>query len=401
MSRDRYGVMFQRAAKEAALASRSGMPSPRMAAPKSRLAEQQSFGDHRLRGLSANSLSGFRPEVSLSSLDRDMGKLRHDVMHPDPYNEQARSEREIGHRMPLPYSSPTAMAGTLPMPASNYESQYENLHSSRASVMAPSVSGRRETMSGTYGAITPQANPWSARDRFGFGRMGSRGGGGYSEEWDARPTMQRRSGKWTTTSKAAQTVDPRWPFLHLVAKGDTTNGGNAYDGNALIRVQAGLHDTGGAQATREFWLGGGFTAQFDLNGWDQATIEVLDILVGTNVQFAWVTSGMQGGPRNLYLPQRVSTGGAAVPVPEGADSLIIEDPALGIAGTTFRLAWITQGASFPGDVVMTVDVDDGFSGSNNQYGQELQVLGTAVDFVGLAGGGPDFDVDIVWVMRSI
>ena len=347
--------------------------------------------DARLRGVSPLGLSGARPGASRA--DRS-----YKVTHGDPYDEVARKEAEIGRRMPLPYQSASALAGTLPMNKQRYQTQYEDLHNEHAVYAAPTVAGRRMTAVGTYGADQAQTIPWTARDRFGYGRLGARGGGGYDETWDARNARERRSGRLTDTTRFSQAVDHRYPFLFIVARGEAVPGvGDLVNGNARIRVTAGLSETGGAEVIREVWLGGGLTARFDMQGWDQVTIQVLDLLDGTNVQFAWVTNGLQSANAqgSLYLPQRVTRGAGAQPVPEGAYAVVVEDPSLAVPGTTVDLVWTTFGAAFPGDVTMSVEVDDGASGTTNQFGQPLPVLGTAITFVG-AG-----TLDVVWFLRSI
>jgi hypothetical protein len=351
--------------------------------------------DARLRGLPQAGLSGMRVGGLTGGGRR--GDHAYAVTHSDPYEEVARKEAELGRRMPLPYQAPSALAGQLPMSNDRYQSQYEHLHSEHAVYAAPAVSGRRMTQAGTFGMDQAQVIPWTARDKFGYGRIGARGGGGYDEWWDARNARERRSGRLSDTTRFSQAVDHRFPFLHLVARGVVTVPERTIDGNARVRVTAGLSETGGAEAIREFWIGGGLTARFDMQGWDQVTIEVLDLVDGTNVQFAWVTNGLQASDSQgtLYLPQRVARGGVGIPVPEGAYAIVIEDPALALPGTVVPVTWTTVGAALPGNVTFSVDVDDGASGTTNQFGQRLPVLGTTVDFGGVG------TLDVVWFLNSI
>jgi hypothetical protein len=351
--------------------------------------------DARLRGLPQAGLSGSRHGSGTampSASDR-----RFAITHTDPYEEVARKEAELGRRMPLPYQAPSALAGHLPMPDDRYQSQYESLHNDHSIYASHQVAGRRMTQYGSFGSDQAQVIPWNARDRFGYGRIGARGGGGYDEIWDARNARERRSGRLSDPTRFSQAVDHRYPFLHIVARGVNETPEATYEGNAHMRVTAGLSETGGAELTREFWLGGGLTARFDLQGWDQVTIEVINLLDNTNVQFAWVTNGLQSSdPQGtLYLPQQVDRGSPFIPVPEGAYAVVIEDPALAVPGTVLSVTWRTAGAALPGDVNVTVDVDDGTTGTNNQFGQPLNVLGTVVDFGGVG------TLDLVWLLNSI
>jgi hypothetical protein len=348
-----------------------------------------SYTDARLRGLSMRTSSGAR---SSSESGYDFSARAYQVTHEDPYEEQARREQELGRRMPAPYQAASALAGTLPFGQSPayYKSQYEDLHSDASVWPAASEAGRRMTQSGTFGSNEFEPDMWDARARAGFGRSGSRGPG-FDEEWDARGGRERRSGRVTAVGLFSQKVDPRWPFLYLAAKGDVTSGGNAYSGNAFLRVEAGLSETGGAEQVRDFYLGGGMTAQFDLHGWDTATIRVTRILAGTWVEFAWVTNGIRTDT-TLFYPQTFVPAAGAVQVPQGAYALYIEDPTPAVPATITNVTWITQGAGVGGaDLSFLVEVGD--TNTNNQYGQPLPTLGTAVQISAA--------VDAVWALRGI
>lgn len=348
--------------------------------------------DPRLRGISLQNqaASGSRSHGP----GYDIAAARFRMSRGDPYEELARRELEIGRRQPLPYAAPSALAGTLPMSPEYYQSQYEDLHNTHATVNSGSMAGRRTTAWGTLGEVTPQSIPFSARDQFGAKAGGGRGGPGLAPEWDLGNNRERRSGRMTSPTRFSQRVDPRYPFLHLVALGVTSSGGLNYDGNAHMRVRAGNFDTGGAQLTREFFLGGR-AARFDVNGFDQCEITIIDLLDNTNVQFMWVTNGLQVGDPFLIFPQRI-TAGVSIPVPEGAQYLILEDPALGVPATTADVVWTTALAG-PGTVPITIEVDDGSSGSANQFGRRLGVYGTTVTIT--SGAVAAFDV--VWLLEPI
>jgi hypothetical protein len=298
--------------------------------------------------------------------------------------------------MPAPYQTPSALAGALPFgqDPSYYASQYEDLHSDASVWPAASEAGRRMTQSGTFGSNEFEPDMWDARARAGFGRSGSRGPG-FDEAWDTSGSRERRSGRVSEIGVFSQKVDPRWPFLYLAAKGVAVSGGNTYLGNAFLRVVAGLSETGGAEQVRFFYLGGGMTAQFDLQGWDAVTVRVISLLANTFVEFGWVTNGIRT-ETTLYYPQRFVPGAGAVAVPQGAYALYVEDPTPGAGPTITDVTWWTQGAGTGGaDLSFLVEVGD--VSTLNQYGQPLPTLGTSVQIA--APGG--VSVDAVWALRGI
>jgi hypothetical protein len=309
-----------------------------------------------------------------------MASLRYQVGHEDPYAQIARRETEIGRRMPLPYQAASALAASPVAPELRYPvPAYEDAHGAQALFSSGSVSGRRETLEGLVGK-EGGLDTWDTRQKFGYGRLQSRSG--YSEEWDNAANRERRSGKLFNIETQTQAVDPRWPYLYLRATGAVAAAGVNYVGNAQVLLTAGMYDTGGAEAQREFWLGGGFTGSFDFQGWDQVTIDVLSILSGTRVEFAWVTNGVQAGDRSLYLP---GTFAAAVsqPVPEGAYQIVVEDP-----GAPVTLSWFTAAGVTISQVVGSVP------GVNYLlFGQQIPVLGTSLAI--------SVACDMVWIERPI
>lgn len=352
-----------------------------------------------MSGMRGGGMPGGQAGQGQGSGGYDLAAQRYMVTHEDPYAEMARRETEIGRRMPRPYQAASAMAGQM-LPPERGESQYTEIYDATAAYNSANYSGQHSTQWGTIGRPDVRPAYWDARQQ--FGAMGSRSRDGFSDEWDARAGRERRSGRLDgNMSTMSQRIDPRFPYLRLRAYGATTDGGNAYNGNAQVRVTAGLSETGGAQPSRLFWLGGGFNGEFDLQGFEQCTVEVVDILAGTWVEFAWATNGMQSGSKDLFLPQRITPAVGGMSVPEGAYQVIVEDPTPGVAGSIVTIAWTTANAAGGGvDLVFTQTVSDNSLPvvTGSYFGQRLDVLGTNVAWT-LPGGIAS--VDVVWILRTI
>lgn len=342
------------------------------------------FVDHRLRGLDPN-------QVSMRGAGGyDMSAQRYAVTQGDPYEQEAQRQRDLGQRMPLPYQFPSALAGMPSLTGVRPEDQnnYADMHSDAASNPAASVAGQRETQWGTFGARTDTAGgAWfDARHRFGYGQMGSRDTG-YSDEWDSPLARERTAGRLTVVGSFDQEVMPHRPYLHLRAAGSSTQPEGVYNGNALVRVTAGNFEHGGAQV-REFWIGGGLVAAFDLKGWDNVRVEVLELMTDTFVEFAWSTEGLQGyGNDTLYRPQTYTTAGTSSPIPEGAYAISIEEPA---GGGPVTLEWIGQ---INGAVFTFTQLVDAATVSQLYFGQMIPVLAPTFRI--------DTSADIVWYLRPI
>jgi len=335
------------------------------------------FVDPRLRGLDLEGGSGDA---------YDMTAARYNVITPDPYAAEAQRQRDLGQRMPLPYQFPTALAGTFLAGVSPAESgHYADMHSSAAVNPAGSVSGQRQTQWGTYGASTDTAGgPWfDARKRFGYGQMGSRDTG-FSEEWDTSLSRERTAGRLTSVTTFDQEVMRDRPYLHLRAGGTSVQAEGTYDGNALIRVTAGNFEHGGTQI-REFMVGGGMVAAFNLEGWDNVRIEVLELMTDTFVEFAWSTQGLHGPNRTLFFPDSYVSSALTSPVPQGAYAIAIEDP-----GFPVVLVWSSQRGGAVRTFTQTVS---GPAASNLYFGQWIPVIGTSFRI--------DRSVDISWELRPI
>lgn len=349
------------------------------------------FTDHRLRGLdlgSGGAGGGY-----------DLAARRYAVGRADPHDLVSRRELEIGRRRPLPYDAPSALAGMPSITGQDPRSAniYTDLHSNYAAVPSASVAGQRQTQAGTFGARTDTAGGawWPARKRFGYGQMGSRDTG-YSEEWDTSANRERRSGRVTQVGAFSQKVDGNWPWLRLTARGEATLAEGTYSGMALVRITAGLSQGGGEEQSRLFWIGGGLVASFDLKGWDQVKVEVVEIVAGTFVGFAWTTEALPGDNSSLYLPETYVASALVSPTPEGAYAVTIENPAEAVPGTTVTLRWVGRFGGAPFTFTQLVSDNSPVVGSTRPYvyfGEPIPVLGPTFRI--------DTNVDMVWWERTI
>ena len=352
------------------------------------------YTDHRLRGLDlgASGASG------APGGGYDLAARRYAVGHTNPYDEVAQREQEIGRRTPLPYQAPSALAGMPsvtgqdPRAANNYV----DLHSNYAAVPAASIGGQRQTQSGTFGARTDTAGGawYDARKRLGYGESGSRGTG-YSAEFDSGAGRERRSGRVTQVGAFSQDIDPQWPWLRLTARGSATLAEGSYSGMSLVRITAGLHEGGGEEQTRLFWIGGGLVASFDLAGWDNVKVEVIEMVTGTFVCFAWTSEALPGDNSSLYLPETYVASALVAPSPEGAYAVTIENPAPGVPGTTVTLRWVGRLAGVPFTFTQLVSDNSVVAGTRPYvyFGEPIPVLGPSFRI--------DTDVDMVWWERTI
>ncbi len=346
------------------------------------------YVDNRLRGLSASEIA----PVGAAGGGYDINAARHAVTQGDPYEQEARRQRDLGQRMPLPYQFPTALAGMPSLMGVPIEqtAQYEDMHSDTAANPSGAVAGQRQTHWGTFGARTDdQGGPWyDARKRFGYGQMGSRDAG-YSDEWDTPLARERTAGRLTQAGSFDQEIMSHRPYLHLRARGASTQVEGAYEGNALIRITAGNFEHGGTQQ-RTFWIGGGMVGTFDLQGWDNVRIEVLELMADTFMEFAWSAAGLAGDNRTLYFPQVYTTSALTSPVPEGAYAISIENPTPAVPGTTVTLFWTGQ----IGGAVFTFSQLVGDPATSQLYfGQWVPVLAPTFRI--------DTSVDVVWELRPI
>lgn len=308
----------------------------RVAGAMGRRGAKREISDPRLRGLSPTDIVASRGPV-------DMVNAKDTVMNDDPRTIAYRRARETGKRLPLQYEAPSALAGRPSLVGTSLEDQriYAPVHPDAAVWHGAQNAGWRTTQSGLVGSLADEQWGWDTRKRFGYGPMGSRDG--FSDQWDTTTALERTAGSLTATGVFDQKVDPERPYLQLRATGRSVQAEGTYDGNAVMRVTASNYENGSARMVREFWLGGGMVASFNLKGWNVVKIRIQEILADTEVQFAWTIRGLHGDDRTLYLPRRWTAADAAAgltqAVPEGAYAVMIENPIPAVTGTTVTLTW--------------------------------------------------------------
>lgn len=344
---------------------------------------QDQINDPRLRGLKVGRDGRQDPY--------DVSAARYSVMQGDRYEQQARREMDMGHRLPLPYQAPSALAG---MPSvtgvrPQDEAHFDNLNPGYAVHTAGSIAGRRQTQEGGFGQMRQEmGGPWfDARKRFGYGPSQSRGTG-FDERWDVQQGEERTAGRLERVQKFDQEVMPGRPYLHIRAGGQTTvPGEGTYDGNAIITITAGNFRNGGEQI-RRFWVGGGIVACFDLKGWESINFNLEELLDGTFVEFAWTDRGLAGPDRSLLLPAQYTTSLTTSPVPQGAYAVTIDDPGV----SPVALEWVGRA---PGNVVWTAvdQVDTAPSGASLYFGQRIDVKAPTFRL--------DTNADLLWWLRPI
>jgi hypothetical protein len=353
----------------------------------------QPYSDPRLRGLSGGSVALHTAAGASQQAAASRSERAYSVMNPDPYAAAAIRDQELGHRLPIQYQAPSSLAGRPSLTGHRPSSGYENMYPDHSVFDSRSVAGQRQTQWGTSG--TPMSDPynWDARRQFGYGDMRSRDG--YSQDWDTPANKERTAGRLSTTGSFDQAINPARPYLQLRARGDSTQAEGSFSGNALIRVTAGNFENGQGSQVREFWLGGGLVAAFDLMNWNNVRINILEIMDDTWVEFAWTSEGLHGGDRDLYKPEHYVASADVAAVPEGAYAVIIENPVPAVAGTTIDINWVGYigGAAF----TFTEQVSDNSAVAAPRpyayFANPVRVKAPAFR-IGTT-------VDLVWVLRPI
>ena len=143
-------------------------------------------------------------------------------------------------------------------------------------------------------------------------QMGGGRGVGVDPRWDMGPSNRMISGVLPLGGQWSQRVFNDRPCLRLTATG----------GDARVSVRAGISQ-GGGETTRAFVLGGGFTATFNLAGFESAHVQIFLQEPAATTQFMWCTEAMSAGDQTLYNPVRIVAGAAAQAVPQGAYAIIL------------------------------------------------------------------------------
>ena len=328
----------------------------------------------------------------------------------DPYEQVARQQEEMGRRMPSSFDTPSAQQGrrSLTGKLPGGDRIHQDLGNGRSVYNSGSIAGRHETYSGSFGS---EADPyqWDARHRFGYGQTGSRGAG-FSDRWDMAQAKERTAGRMTKKGRFDQAVRNDRPYLQLRARATNQNGPvveaeGSYEGNAVVRLTAGNFEDGQGIQERTFWIGGGLVAVFDLGGWNNVNLNITELLEGTFVEFAWTREGLAGGNRDLYFPETYTSELTSSPVPEGAHSILVENPSPAVSGTTILIQWIGQvgGSVFTFTEWISDNSAVAFPRPYTFFGDPITVKAPTYR-IAAVGGAPATmgdTVDVVWVLRPI
>lgn len=382
--------------------------TPDMFGPEERFGLVHSAGSRGVRPSSSSGL-GHGGELERSASGSASGH-RYGVMAGDPYEQVARDQQDMGRRLPSSFDTPSAQAGrqSLSGKLPAQDRVYEDLRNDRSVYNAGSIAGMHESFAGSYGSMGSDPYNWDARHRFGYGPMQSRGVG-YSDRWDTAQGKERTAGKLTQTGKFDQAVQFERPYLQLRARSTPQAGvvqpEGTYEGNALVRLTAGNFQDGQGVQRRTFWIGGGLVAAFDLQGWNNVNLNLIELMDDTFVEFAWTREGLHGESRALYFPQTYTTGATSSPVPEGAYALLIENPVPAVSGTTVTLEWTGQvgGAVFTFSQMVSDNSVVAFPRPYWFFGIQIPAMAPTFRISPTAGAPATMGatIDIVWLLRPI
>lgn len=382
--------------------------TPDMFGPEERFGLVHSSGARGIRPMSSSG-AGFGGDTAMGAPASAAGR-RYSVMAGDPYDQVARDQQDMGRRLPSSFDAPSAQSGrsSLSGKLPGSDRTYQDLRNDRSIYNSGSVAGLHETFSGSYGSMGSDPYNWDARHRFGYGQLGTRGAG-YSDRWDSAQGKERTGGRLTQTGKFDQAVQFERPYLQLRARssgqGPVVQPEGSYEGNALIRIVAGNFQDGQGVQRRTFWIGGGLVAVFDLQFWNNVRLEVLEILDGTFVEFAWTREGLHGESRALYFPQTYSTAATSSPVPEGAYAVLVENPSPAISGTTVTLEWTGQigGAVFTFSQNVSDNSPVAFPRPYWFFGIQIPAMAPTFRISPTAGAPATMGatIDLVWLLRPI
>lgn len=221
-------------------------------------------------------------------------------------------EEDMGMRHPQPYEA-AAMEAQAPL---DWTERCARAPRQSALIPAASVAGWRRDRCGYFGELPQdplryEDMPMSERQWLAH-QMGGGRGVGVDPRWDMGPSNRMISGVLPLGGQWSQRVFNDRPCLRLTATG----------GDARVSVRAGISQ-GGGETTRAFVLGGGFTATFNLAGFESAHVQIFLQEPAATTQFMWCTEAMSAGDQTLYNPVRIVAGAAAQAVPQGAYAIIL------------------------------------------------------------------------------
>ena len=311
------------------------------------------------------------PVARRSYTSADQLSLRASGQEMDASEDLAQQYRQVGRRLVDPYA---ARAAEEAMRAARQRTLHAGVQvGPDTPYPAPNMRGWRSTQMGTYGRLTGyDRQPWDARLQAGYIDAGARGPG-FADELDRAEKNRWQSGRLQQGSMTLH-PSPDRPYLMLRCPDTSGNGTSSIH----VRLEAGM--MGGASSTREFFLGGGFTASFLLDGYATVRIEIVQTQnPGVDrLEWAWEISGVQAGDQSLYFPQRLILGpGVWFSIPEGAFEVLWSGPLANITWSNPNIpAWVVDKAAPPQFV-------------------SLPIIGSRINF---AGG---VNTPVLWRLRPI
>jgi hypothetical protein len=216
-----------------------------------------------------------------------------------PYEAVAANYRQQGRRFPEPYAAAIEDVSRFNAQISDLANSYVGTEQAYS---AADVMGRRRTLQGVYGKSgVNQQDMASARQRFGYVQTGERSPF-FTNEWDKSSIEVRNSGRLVIGDKGFNTMVPAGrPWITI----------NCAEGAANLNFVAQM--SGGATFFRNFMVGGGWTAEFYLPGFETVGMRINDTVGGGNrITYSWTTNSVQED-QNVYLAEVKPAGTYAVP----------------------------------------------------------------------------------------
>ena len=301
------------------------------------------------------------------------GKRFHET---DPYDTMAATYRQMGRRFPEPYSAAAADVARFNQ---HLRGVAATRIDSQNAYRADSVAGRRITHQGfagkgLYNPATSTIQNYSARQQMGYQQTGERSPF-FTDEWEATTSNIRNSGFITINDPAFSMQVPQdRPWLTLVCP--------SLLGSADVVVAAKMPgvtatDTG---TVRRFFIGGGWTGQFFLPGFENISFRVMQTNAAqTRVDFAWTKEAIMED-QTIYRPQFWGAGVTNL-VPTGAYAFWVQNT---------DVNWVWDAPVLPG---WNINVGAFPTWPGVVAGQENKVLGTRYT-TGAANS-------ILWFIRPI
>tara|TARA_R110000824_G_scaffold40930_3_gene122223 strand:+ start:4172 stop:5128 length:957 start_codon:yes stop_codon:yes gene_type:complete len=257
----------------------------------------------------------------------------------DPFDDLAATYRQMGRRFPEPYSASVEEQ-------KNFFQDLKGIAAAQVgsshTFKADSVAGRRISHQGFSGKglVHPGREglgSFSARQNFGYQQTGERQAF-FSDEWEKTTSSIRNSGFLTVRDKGFSSQVPQdRPWLTFTVPANLQS--------AQIQVVARLPGSGAVQSgtQREFFVGGGWTAEFFLSGYENMSLRIRNTsAAATAVYYSWTEESIQVD-QTLYLPQRIVAG--TYLAPQGAYAFYVQNTDANFSWDAPVLAGFTMDAA--------------------------------------------------------